>query len=507
MPASSMSRPRARRAYNRSTMTRPTTVSASRLAACSLALAASWLPAAVTAQQAPTPRPAARPNIVLIFLDDLGYGDIAPNGAIGTPTPAIDRLAAEGMRFTQFYAAQAVCSASRAALLTGAYSNRVGITGALFPGDKKGLPGSEETLAELLRAAGYRTGMVGKWHLGDHEPFLPLQHGFDEYLGLPYSNDMWSLGYDGKPVTDPASWKSHAPPLPLIEDNRVLREIRTPADQDTLTTTYTERARRFILEAKQPFFLYLAHSMPHVPLGVSDRFRGKSPAGRYGDVVMELDWSVGQVLGALDEKGVSDWTIVIFTSDNGPWLSYGNHAGSSGGLREGKGTAWEGGVREPAIVRWPGVVPAGSICSKMATTMDLLPTLVAATGAPKPRLPIDGVDLAPLLRGDASAEPRDEFAYYYGHGLRAVRKGQWKLVLPHTSQTYKAVPPGQDGRPAQGPDVSVPLALYDLRADPGETLDVQSAHPDIVERLTAIADRYRHDLGDDLTGVKGTGVR
>jgi arylsulfatase len=465
------------------------------------------LPSAPSAQEAPPSRSVHRPNIVLIFLDDLGYGDLAPYGAIGTPTPAIDRLAAQGMRFTQFYVAQAVCSASRAALLTGRYSNRVGITGALFPGDKHGLPEAEETLPELLRAAGYRTALVGKWHLGDHEPYLPLQHGFDEFLGLPYSNDMWSVGFDGKPVTDPASWRSHAPPLPLLDGNSMAREIRTPADQDTLTTTYTERARRFILETKQPFFLYLAHSMPHVPLGVSDRFRGKSAAGRYGDVVMEIDWSVGQVLAALDEAGVAGRTIVIFTSDNGPWLAYGNHAGSTGGLREGKGTAWEGGVRVPAIVRWPGVVPAGTIASAMATTMDLLPTLVAAAGAPKPRRPIDGVDLTPLLRGQPGAEPRDEFAYYYGRGLRAVRKGPWKLVLPHQSQTYKASLPGQDGFPGQVPNVAVPLALYDLRADPGETLDVQAAHPDIVDALMALAGRYRRDLGDDLTGEKGTGVR
>jgi len=464
-------------------------------------------PLAPAAQRVSPPHPADRPNIVLILADDLGYGDVGPFGAIGAPTPAIDRLAAQGMRFTQFYVAQAVCSASRAALLTGVYSNRIGITGALFPGDKKGLPEYEQTLAELLRDAGYRTGMVGKWHLGDHEPYLPLQHGFDEYLGLPYSNDMWSLGFDGKPVTDPTSWRSKAPPLPLLDGNRVAREIRTPADQDTLTTTYTERAVRFIRESSQPFFLYFAHSMPHVPLGVSDRFRGKSQAGRFGDVVMEVDWSVGQVLDALDEAGVTGRTIVIFLSDNGPWLAYGNHAGSSGGLREGKGTAWEGGVRVPAIVRWPGVVAAGSIGSKLATAMDLLPTLVAAAGAATPRRPIDGVDLGPLLRAEPGAEPRDEFAYYYGRGLRAVRKGSWKLVLPHQSQTYKAAPPGQDGWPKQGPDVSVPLALYDLRADPGETVDVKAAHPDVVDSLLAIADRYRRDLGDDLTGVKGAGVR
>jgi arylsulfatase len=472
-----------------------------------LVLAAAGLAALSQAPPQPARPPASRPNIVLVFADDLGYGDIEPYGAIGTPTPHLDRLAAEGMRFTQFYVAQAVCSASRAGLLTGVYPNRIGITGALFPGDQNGMPAAEETLPELLRAAGYRTGMVGKWHLGDREPFLPLQHGFDEYLGLPYSNDMWRVDYDGKSRPDPATRRGQMPPLPLIDGNRIAREIRTLADQDTLTRTYTERARRFILGARQPFFLYVAHSMPHVPLGVSERFRGKSAAGPYGDVVMEIDWSVGEILRALEESGTARNTIVIFTSDNGPWLNFGNHAGNSGGLREGKGTAWEGGVKVPAIVRWPGVVSAGSVSSKIAATIDLLPTLVAAAGAAPPKLPIDGVSLMGLLKGEPGVEPRDELAHYYGYNLRAVRKGPWKLVLPHTSQTYKTAPPGWDGRPGPTPQVPVPLALYDLRADPGETLDVQASHPDIVSSLTALADRYRRDLGDDLTNTKGEGVR
>jgi arylsulfatase len=444
---------------------------------------------------------------VVILADDLGDGDLESYGGIGSPTPNLNRLAAEGTRFTQFYVPQAVCSASRAALLAGVYPNRIGITGALFPGEAGGMPAAEDTLAELLRAAGYRTAIVGKWHLGDREPRLPLQHGFDEYFGLPYSNDMWPVDYAGHQVTDPASWRRRMPPLPLLDGNRVVREIRTPADQDTLTTAYTERARRFVLETRRPFFLYVAHSMPHVPLGVSPRFRGRSAAGPYGDVVMEIDWSVGELLRALDEAGVARQTIVVFVSDNGPWLAYGNHAGSAGGLREGKGTAWEGGVRVPAIVRWPGVTPAGSVASALATTMDLLPTLVAAAGAPSPRLPIDGVSLLPVLRGEPGAEPRDELAYFYGRGLRAVRRGPWKLVLPHTSQTYKAAPPGRDGWPAEVPAVPVPQALYDLRADPGETLDVQAAHREVVAALLSRAARYRRGLGDDLTGVVGTGLR
>ncbi len=472
-------------------------------AVCGLALAHG-----LAAAQPPTPHPGAtRPNIVVILADDLGYGDLAAYGAIGTPTPTLDRLAAEGMRFTQFYAAQGVCSASRAALLAGVYPNRIGITGALFPGDAHGIPAQEELLPELLRAAGYRTGMVGKWHLGDHEPYLPLQNGFDDYLGLPYSNDMWPVGYDGTSPPEPGAWRAKAPVLPLLDGSTKVREIRTLADQDSLTTTYTERARRFVRDARQPFFLYFAHSMPHVPLGVSSRFRGKSEAGLYGDVAMEIDWSVGEILRALDEKGVAGNTIVVFTSDNGPWLNFGNHAGSSGGLREGKGTAWEGGVKVPAIVRWPGAVPAGSVCSKLATMMDLLPTLVGAAGASLPSRPIDGVSLLGLWRGDGGAEPRKDLAYFYGYGLRAVRQGPWKLVLPHTSQTYKTRPPGADGWPAETTNGPVPQALYDLRADPGETLDVQAAHPDLVGALTALAERYRRDLGDDITGAKGTGVR
>ena len=478
-----------------------------RLASVTFVLLASvGLASMPAAAQAPAV-PAARPNIVVIFADDLGNGDIAPYGAIGTPTPNLDRLAAGGMRFTQFYAAQAVCSASRAALLAGVYPNRIGITGALFPGNANGISADEELLPELLRKAGYRTGMVGKWHLGDREPYLPLQNGFDDYLGLPYSNDMWPVDYDGKSPGDPKTFRGKMPPLPLIDGSRVVREIRTTADQDTLTTAYTERARQFVLDARQPFFLYVAHSMPHVPLGVSDRFRGKSQAGLYGDVIMEIDWSVGEILRALDEKGVADNTIVVFTSDNGPWLNFGNHAGSSGGLREGKGTAWEGGVRVPAIVRWPGVVVPGTVSAKLASTMDLLPTLVAAAGAPLPARAIDGVSQLAVWRGEPGADPRDEFAYYYGYGLRAVRKGQWKLVLPHASQTYKTRPPGKDGWPAETATVSVPLGLYDLRADPGETLDVQFAQPDMVSALQSLADRYRRDLGDDLTKTTGTGTR
>ena len=370
------------------------------------------------------------PNVVLIFADDQGYGDIGVYGARGFTTPHLDRLAAEGMRFTDFYASQAVCSASRASLLTGCYAERVGIQGALGPSAEIGLNQDETTIAEMLKARGYATGMVGKWHLGDWEPYLPLQHGFDEYFGLPYSNDMWPVDYDGHPVSE--GNKSQYPPLPLIDGNERIDTLDTLEDQATLTTRYAERAVDFIdRHADRPFFLYLANTMPHVPLGVSAKFRGQSAQGMYGDVIEEIDWSVGQVLEALDRHGIAGNTLVIYTSDNGPWLNYGNHAGSAGPLREGKGTAFEGGPRVPAIMRWPGHIAPGSVCTRMASTIDILPTLAVVTQAALPELEIDGVNILPLLEGEPGASPRNVFYFYYGAELRAVREGKWKRVYQH----------------------------------------------------------------------------
>jgi len=451
------------------------------------------------------------PNVVLIFIDDMGYGDIGTYGAVDYETPNLDRFATEGMRFTNFYAAQAVCSASRAGLLTGCYPNRIGISGALMPWAKHGLSDKEMTIAELLKQKGYATGMAGKWHLGHQKPFLPLQHGFDEYLGLPYSNDMWPVDFDGTPITKNSSkpWKAKYPPLPLIDGNKKVKEIRTLKDQGTLTTIYTERAVDFIKRNKdRPFFFYLAHSMVHVPLGVSDKFKGKSKQGLYGDVVMEVDWSVGEVLKALKENGLEDNTIVIFTSDNGPWLNFGNHAGSTGGLREGKGTSWEGGQREPCIIRWPGVVPEGVICNKLSSTIDILPTLAKITGAKLPDHKIDGVNILPLWEGVPDANPRDHFLYYYQrNSLEAVRKGHWKLVLPHSYRSYVGVLPGNDGFPGPYAHDSTGLALYDLRRDPGEHYDVKELYPEVVEDIMPIVEAAREDLGDDLTKHKGKNRR
>ncbi len=456
-------------------------------------------------------RDKTRPNVVLIFMDDMGYGDIGTYGAIDYETPNLDNLATQGMRFTNFYAAQAVCSASRAGLLTGCYPNRIGISGALMPWARIGISDEEMTIAQLLKQKGYATGMAGKWHLGDKLPFLPLQHGFDEYIGLPYSNDMWPVDFDGTPFTDKSSksWKAKYPPLPLIDGNKKVKAIETLADQGSLTTLYTERAVDFIKRHKdKPFFYYLAHSMVHVPLGVSDKFKGKSKQGLFGDVMMEIDWSVGEVLKALKENGLEDNTIVIFTSDNGPWLNFGNHAGSTGGLREGKGTSWEGGQREPCIVRWPGVVPEGVICNKLSSTIDILPTLAEITGAKLPDHKIDGVSILSLWKGEKGASPRDHFYYYYGrNNLEGVRKDHWKLVLPHKYRSYEGVLPGKDGFPGPYAHDSTGLALYDLRRDPGEHYDVKEMNPDVVADIMKIVQEAREDLGDDLTGNKGTGRR
>ncbi len=451
------------------------------------------------------------PNIVLIFIDDMGYGDLASYGAIDYETPNLDKLAMQGMRFTNFYAAQAVCSASRAALLTGCYPNRIGISGALMPWSKIGISDKETTIAQMLKQKGYVTGMAGKWHLGHQKKFLPLQHGFDEYLGLPYSNDMWPVDFDGTPITDKSSkpWKARYPQLPLIEGNKKIKEIRTLEDQGTLTTIYTERAVNFIKRHKdKPFFFYLAHSMVHVPLGVSDKFKGKSKQGLFGDVMMEIDWSMGEIMKTLKENGLEDNTLIIFTSDNGPWLNFGNHAGSTGGLREGKGTSWEGGQREPCIIRWPGVVPEGVICNKLAATIDILPTLAAITGAELPRNKIDGVNILPLLQNKADANPRNQLYYYYHkNSLEGVRKGHWKLVLPHSYRSYVGVLPGRDGFPGKYAKDSTGLALYDLRRDPGEHYDVKALFPDVVQDLMTVVAQAREDLGDDLTGHQGKNRR
>ena len=400
------------------------------------------------------------PNLVIIFIDDMGYGDIGPFGSTANRTPHLDRMAAEGMKLTSFYAAP-LCTPSRAALMTGSYPIRNGLqTGSwhpvLMPADTQGIHADELTIAEILREQGYATGMVGKWHLGDQPEFLPTQNGFDSYYGLPYSNDM-------SPFM-PRSPRNH-PPIPLLRNNEVILEV--PEDQSFLTGSYTEEALRFIEQSQQtPFFLYLAHSMVHVPLYAGDAFRGNSSNGILGDAIEELDWSVGQVLGKLEELGLAEDTFVLFTSDNGP------ARGSSGPLRGRKGSTYEGGMREPTIAWWPGTVPAGVSYDGLASTMDVLPTFAALAGttAPTDRI-IDGHDISRVLKGEIErASPYDALYYYKGYQLGAVRSGRWKLH-------------------ANG-------ELYDLETDIAETTDVAAQNREITERLEGLLDQAREELGD-----------
>lgn len=453
--------------------------------------------------------PAKRPpNVVIIFIDDMGYADIGPFGATVYPTPNLDRMAQEGRKFTDFHSATAVCSASRVALLTGCYPERVSILGALGPRANHGINADELTLAELCKSRGYATAIFGKWHLGHHEQFLPLQHGFDEYYGLPYSNDMWPEPM--YPGHDVAKRKADTPPLPLIEGNKVVDARVTGEDQEQLTTSYTERAVDFINRNRdRPFFLYVPHTMVHVPLHVSDKFRDKSGAGLFGDVVMEVDWSVGQILSALKQNGIDEQTLVVFTTDNGPWLSYGDHAGSAGPLREGKGTMFEGGYRVPTIMRWPGQIPAGTACDEFAATIDLLPTVAELIDADlPPDRKIDGKNIWPLMNGAADAKsPYDVFYCYYDRALHAVRDRRWKLHLPHPYRTLKGKPGGKDGRPVEYEQAKTGVELYDLQNDVGETTNVASEHPEIVGRLMKHAETARATLGDTLTDRKGTEVR
>jgi arylsulfatase A-like enzyme len=485
----------------------------SRLAGGSILAAGIVSAAAMPAfSQKNQPAKSSTPNIVLILMDDMGYGDIGRTGANQYETPNLNRLANQGMQFTWYYCPQAVSSASRAGLMTGCYPNRVGISGALMPWATNGINASETTIAEMLKTRGYRTSVIGKWHLGHHRMFLPLQHGFDEYYGIPYSNDMWPVDFDGVPIhlKDTTSNKMKYPVLPLIEGNEKVGEVPDLAGQDKLTTEYTRRAVSFIEKNKKgPFFLYLPHSMVHIPLGVSEKFRGKSKQGFYGDVMMEVDWSVGEIMKALERNGLEKNTLVIFTSDNGPWLNFGNHAGNTAGLREGKGTSWEGGQRVPCIMRWPGVIPEGEICSQLASSIDILPTLAEITGASLPENKIDGVSILSLMQGDKYAEPRSEFLYYYqANALEAVQRDFWKLVLPHSYRTYTGVKPGNEGWPGPTKQLKVEKAqLYDLRRDPGEWYDVSETYPEKVKELQELAEKARQDLGDDITKSPGANRR
>ncbi|MCO6357782.1 sulfatase family protein [Roseivirga pacifica] len=452
---------------------------------------------AIYSCQTTTTKTPSKPNVIIIFTDDQGYQDVGSYGAVGFKTPNLDQMAAEGIRLTDFYAAQAVCSASRAGLLTGCYPNRLGIHGAFMPNSPKGLNPEETTIAEMLKTEGYKTAIYGKWHLGDAPEFLPTKQGFDEYFGIPFSNDMW-------PYHPQQGTIFNFGPLPLYENENI---IDTLTDQSNLTTQITERSIQFIQENKsEPFFLYVAHPQPHVPLFVSDKFKGKSERGLYGDVIMEIDWSVGEILKTLKQEGIDENTMVIFTSDNGPWLAYGEHSGSAFPLREGKGTALEGGQREPAVIRYPGKIKPGRTLQTPMMNIDILPTIAELTGAQLPTKNIDGKSVWKIWTGESDESPQEAYYFYYHvNELQGVRYKNWKMYFPHKYRTLGGREGGKDGLPADYEYVTFDeIALYDLSKDISETNNVANEHPDVVEEIKALANGMRNKLGDALTNVEGT---
>ena len=443
------------------------------------------------------------PNIIIIFTDDQGYGDLGCYGAQGFETPNIDSMAKDGMLFTDFYVSQAVCSASRASLMTGSYAERVGIQGALSPWAVNGLDPETETVAKLLKRHGYTNAIFGKWHLGHRIEYLPLQNGFDEYSGLICSNDMWPVDYDGNPLNEDK--RSYYPPMSFWKGNKPTSNIETLNDQAQITRQITELSVDFIERNKNnPFFLYVPHPMPHQPIAASDEFLGKSELGLYGDVIMEIDWSVGQIIDALKKNGIDDNTLIIYASDNGPWLNYGKWGGSAGPLREGKGTMWEGGARVPCIMRWPDKITPGQSITKIASTIDIYPTIAEIVGDEINGYANDGVSLMPILNGDKNSNPRNELYYYYGEKLIAVRKGKWKLVFPHVYRSYEGVEAGKDLHPGPYNKGSSGLELYDLINDIGERKDVAALYPHIVRELEQVGNMARSKLGDKLTNEIGT---
>ena len=421
------------------------------------------------------PALARQPNVVMIFIDDMGYGDIGPYGATKQRTPHLDRMAKEGMKLTSFYAAP-VCSVSRAQMMTGCYGARVSVPGVYFPGQSVGLNPSEVTVAERLKEKGYATQIIGKWHLGDQPDFLPTRQGFDHYLGIPYSNDMLKKSADTK-----------IPVVPLLRDEKIV-ELMDGDAQTRLVEIYTKEAVDFIGRNKdKPFYLYFAHNAVHTPIHPGAAFAGKSQNGRFGDWVEEVDWSVGQVLEALRSQGLDKDTLVVFTSDNGPWLVKGTDGGSAGPLRGGKGSTWEGGVREPTIAWWPGRVPAGSVNDAVAGTIDLLPTFVSLAGGTVPASPvIDGRDITSILLGQSKDSAREAHYYFAGYDLQAVRQGRWKLAIAPQSEGMNA---------KKGPKLAAGLRLYDLDAEIGEQTDVAAQHPEVVAKLKALADKMAAEIG------------
>ncbi|MDH3651784.1 MAG: sulfatase [Saprospiraceae bacterium] len=414
---------------------------------------------------------AQSPNIIIIFTDDLGYGDLGVYGHPTIATPNLDQMAREGLKFSQFYSGASVCTPSRAALLTGRLPIRYGMVSStvrvLFPFSLSGLPSAEITLAEALKSAGYKTGIVGKWHLGHKRPFLPLQHGFDSYFGIPYSNDM---------LKNPeAKWGAarNYPSMILVEGNDI---VEKEVDQRNLTKRYTSKAIDFIKDrGEEPFFLYMPHTFPHVPLFASKDFEGTSTAGIYGDVVEELDWSVGQILKTLKEEDIAENTLVFFTSDNGPWLVKKAEGGSAGLLREGKGSTWEGGMREPAIAWWPGTIEGGQTTQQMATTMDIYATALDLAGVSLPSdRAMDGKSMRPIF--DSNQSIRDVVYFYLGAELFAIRVGKWKMH-------YKTLTPYV----GEKPETHDPPLLFNLDIDPSEKRNLSVEHPDVITEINKVA--------------------
>ena len=421
------------------------------------------------------------PNFVLIFIDDQGYQDLGCYGSPDIETPNLDRMAAEGTRFTDFYSLAPICSASRAALLTGCYPARVGITGVLFPHHRIGLNPSEMTIAKVLKKRDYSTACIGKWHLGHHPEFLPTSHGFDQFYGLPYSNDMDPA--EGKSRNRDRAWKEKdVTPwnVPLMRDTVI---VERPAKQETLTKRYTEEAIQFIREnAEDPFFLYLPHTMPHIPLFVSDAFYDPDPQKAYAATIAEIDWSVGQILKTVKQLGIDDNTLIVYTSDNGPWLAMKHHGGSALPLRDGKFSTFEGGMRVPCIVRWPGTVPAGRVSNEVGASFDLLPTFAHFAGIELDgERVIDGKNIADLLTGNG-VSPHEEFFYYRGENVQGVRRGPWKLNLGRVQKRRNRA------------DVVTSTSLHYLPSDISEAKNVLEQNPSVAEALTEAAEAFDRSL-------------
>ena len=439
-----------------------------------------------------------RPNIVFILTDDLGYGDLSSYGSKTINSKNIDQLAKDGVKLTSYYAAQPVCSASRAAVLTGVYPNRIGIHNAFGPNSNSGINHSELTLAEMLKENGYSTGIYGKWHLGSKKEYFPTNHGFDEFYGILYSNDMWRW--------HPEYPEGYPEDLILYRNENPIMEI---IDQSDLTKDITSESIDFIERNKNnPFFLYIAHPQPHVPLFVSKDFENITGNGLYADVITEIDYSVGRVLRSLEENGLTENTIVVFTSDNGPWLSYGNHSGSSGIYREGKGTTWEGGVRVPSIIKFPNKLKS-RVIDEPVMAIDWMPTFAELTNSKLSANKIDGKNIWPLLTGEISSSPHEELYFYYRvNELHSIRMNDWKIHFTRTYRSLNGRPGGKDGIPVKyDMNVIEQNELYNLKNDPRELYNVYNEFPEIAKKMEELGERARNELGDNLSGKKGMGMR